>query len=176
MENHGKSWHTHQICGWLFISFLSLDFRTFNWSFDLRSWSFRFISGGKEASRCPNQGCIFKDEGCAAESVGARVWSIVASVSLLSQEVFRGWNDQLSNVCPSILAPFDLWCRLVNLPNLHTPESHDWSSFSPRRWSGSSHVALPCTAKPLVNLDGVFPQNRVSQKPLLFPNKTSPFA
>ena len=86
------------------------------------------------------------------ESVGARVWSIVASVSLLSQEVFRGWNDQLSNFCPSILAPFDLWCRLVNLPNLHTPESHDWSSFSPRRWSGSYHVALPCTAKPLVNL------------------------
>ena len=24
-------------------------------------------SGGKEASRCPKEGCIFKDEGCAVE-------------------------------------------------------------------------------------------------------------
>ena len=25
------------------------------------------LPGGKEASRCPKQGCIFKDEGCGAD-------------------------------------------------------------------------------------------------------------
>ena len=66
-HRHGKSWRTHQIWGWLcyFLSFIRFsDLQLVVWSSKLK---LKRSSGGKEASRCPNQGCIFKDEGCAAE-------------------------------------------------------------------------------------------------------------
>lgn len=73
------------------------------------------------------------------------VWSIVASVSLLSQEVFRAETTSYQTFAQVFLLHliYDVgWSISPTCTPQNPNESHDWSSFSPRRWSGSYHVAF----------------------------------